>query len=163
MQALAHPWVESRGGAVPRPLGPAVSRGAANVAALRRLRNMVGTLWPQTSVPWQSCHHLLPDTSRRRQIGRGIFDWTAMLSSASPQYRPYAAQLGTQRQCCHFHRAQVSWVRSVLTLSCCRQVHGTVSMRRVTDAALGSSRRAFVESRSRSQKGMERSMTYRRE
>jgi len=26
---------------VPRPLGPAVSRGAANVAALRRLRNMV--------------------------------------------------------------------------------------------------------------------------
>jgi len=41
------------------------------------------------------------------------------------------------------------------------QVHGTVSMRRVTDATLGSSRRAFLEDRSRSQKGMDRSMTYR--
>ena len=40
-QALAHPWVESRGGAVPRPLDASVGHGAANVAALRRLRNMV--------------------------------------------------------------------------------------------------------------------------
>ena len=40
-------------------------------------------------------------------------------------------------------------------------MHGTVGMRRVADAALGSSRRAFVESRSRSRTAMDRSMTYR--
>ena len=39
-QALAHPWVESRGGTVLRPLDSAVGHGAANVAAVRRLRNM---------------------------------------------------------------------------------------------------------------------------
>ena len=39
--ALAHPWVQSRGGAIPRPLDASVGRGAANVAALRRLRTMV--------------------------------------------------------------------------------------------------------------------------
>ena len=41
------------------------------------------------------------------------------------------------------------------------QVHGSVGMRRVADVALGSSRRAFVESRSRSRIAMDRSMTYR--
>ena len=39
--ALGHPWVLSRGGAIPRPLDASVGRGAANVAALRRLRTMV--------------------------------------------------------------------------------------------------------------------------
>ena len=42
--ALGHPWVQSRAGAIPRPLDASVGRGAANVAALRRLRTMVRPL-----------------------------------------------------------------------------------------------------------------------
>lgn len=41
MQALQQEWVVTRGGEIPRPLAPDVPRGAANVAAARRLRNMV--------------------------------------------------------------------------------------------------------------------------
>lgn len=43
--ALEHPWVQSRGGSIPRPLDASVGRGAANVAALRRLRTMVRLLF----------------------------------------------------------------------------------------------------------------------
>ena len=43
-QALAHPWVATLGGTVPLPLDSSVVRGAANVAALRRLRTMVRCL-----------------------------------------------------------------------------------------------------------------------
>ena len=39
-QVLEHDWVVTRGGAVMRPLGSGVVRGAANVAAIRRLRNL---------------------------------------------------------------------------------------------------------------------------
>ena len=38
---LAHEWVATRGGVVPRLLQPTVVRGAANVASVRRLRNLV--------------------------------------------------------------------------------------------------------------------------
>lgn len=41
MQALQTDWIVTRGGRMPRPLNPDVARGAANVAAARRLRNMV--------------------------------------------------------------------------------------------------------------------------
>lgn len=41
LQALQQEWVTTRGGLVPRPLAADVPRGAANVAAARRLRNMV--------------------------------------------------------------------------------------------------------------------------
>ena len=40
MQVLKHDWVVTRGGAVPRLLSDGVAAGAANVAALRRLRNL---------------------------------------------------------------------------------------------------------------------------
>ena len=40
-QVCQHEWVASRGGLVPRLLDPGVARGAANVASVRRLRNMV--------------------------------------------------------------------------------------------------------------------------
>jgi len=40
-QILAHEWVATRGGVVPRLLQPTVVRGAANVASVRRLRNLV--------------------------------------------------------------------------------------------------------------------------
>ena len=40
-QVLAHQWVATRGGVVPRLLQPTVVRGAANVASVRRLRNLV--------------------------------------------------------------------------------------------------------------------------
>ncbi|KAK9831839.1 hypothetical protein WJX81_000472 [Elliptochloris bilobata] len=40
-QVLAHEWVATRGGVVPRLLQPTVVRGAANVASVRRLRNLV--------------------------------------------------------------------------------------------------------------------------
>lgn len=40
MQVLEHDWVVTRGGAIRRPLDTSVICGAANVAALRRLRNM---------------------------------------------------------------------------------------------------------------------------
>jgi len=39
-QVLEHDWVVTRGGAIRRPLDTSVICGAANVAALRRLRNM---------------------------------------------------------------------------------------------------------------------------
>ena len=41
LQALQTDWIVTKGGKVPRPLNPDVARGAANVAAARRLRNMV--------------------------------------------------------------------------------------------------------------------------
>lgn len=41
VQALQTDWIVTRGGKMPRPLDPNVARGAANVAAARRLRNMV--------------------------------------------------------------------------------------------------------------------------
>ena len=41
LQALQTDWILTLGGKVPRPLDPGVARGAANVAAARRLRNMV--------------------------------------------------------------------------------------------------------------------------
>ena len=41
MQVLAHSWVTTRGGLVPKLLNPNVARGAANVASVRRLRNLV--------------------------------------------------------------------------------------------------------------------------
>ena len=41
VQVCQHDWVASRGGLVPRLLDPGVARGAANVASVRRLRNMV--------------------------------------------------------------------------------------------------------------------------
>ncbi|KAL3154387.1 hypothetical protein ABBQ32_013863 [Trebouxia sp. C0010 RCD-2024] len=40
-QALQTDWIVTKGGKIPRPLNPDVARGAANVAAARRLRNMV--------------------------------------------------------------------------------------------------------------------------
>ncbi|KAL3139723.1 hypothetical protein ABBQ38_004029 [Trebouxia sp. C0009 RCD-2024] len=40
-QALQTDWITTKGGKIPRPLNPDVARGAANVAAARRLRNMV--------------------------------------------------------------------------------------------------------------------------
>ena len=40
-QALQTDWIVTKGGKMPRPLNPDVARGAANVAAARRLRNMV--------------------------------------------------------------------------------------------------------------------------
>jgi hypothetical protein len=40
-QVLSHDWVATNGGAATRPLAAAVSKGAANLASLRRLRNMV--------------------------------------------------------------------------------------------------------------------------
>lgn len=40
VQVLRHDWVVTRGGAAPRLLADGVARGAANVAALRRLRNL---------------------------------------------------------------------------------------------------------------------------
>ena len=40
LQVLKHDWVVTRGGAVPRLLSNGVAAGAANVAALRRLRNL---------------------------------------------------------------------------------------------------------------------------
>lgn len=39
-QVMKHEWVATRGGAVRRPLGTEVVRGAANVASIRRLRNL---------------------------------------------------------------------------------------------------------------------------
>lgn len=39
-QVMKHEWVASRGGAVRRPLGAEVVHGAANVASIRRLRNL---------------------------------------------------------------------------------------------------------------------------
>ena len=41
-QVLAHEWVGSRGGVLPRPLGQDVLFGAATVASVRRLRNLCG-------------------------------------------------------------------------------------------------------------------------
>ncbi|KAL4857802.1 Calcium/calmodulin-dependent protein kinase type IV [Chlorella vulgaris] len=41
-QVLAHEWVSTRGGVLPRPLGQDVVFGAATVASVRRLRNMCG-------------------------------------------------------------------------------------------------------------------------
>lgn len=41
LQALQTDWIVTKGGKIPRPLNPDVARGAANVAAARRLRNMV--------------------------------------------------------------------------------------------------------------------------
>lgn len=41
-QVLAHEWVVSRGGVLPRPLGQDVVFGAATVASVRRLRNLCG-------------------------------------------------------------------------------------------------------------------------
>ena len=41
LQALKIDWIVTKGGKDPRPLNPDVARGAANVAAARRLRNMV--------------------------------------------------------------------------------------------------------------------------
>jgi hypothetical protein len=41
-QVLAHEWLASRGGALPRPLGQDVVFGAATVASVRRLRNLCG-------------------------------------------------------------------------------------------------------------------------
>ena len=41
MQALQTNWIVTKGGKMPRLLNPDVARGAANVAAARRLRNMV--------------------------------------------------------------------------------------------------------------------------
>ena len=41
MQVLTHSWVNTRGGLVPKLLNPNVARGAANVASVRRLRNLV--------------------------------------------------------------------------------------------------------------------------
>lgn len=41
MQALQTDWIATIGGKTLRPLNPDVARGAANVAAARRLRNMV--------------------------------------------------------------------------------------------------------------------------
>ena len=50
MQALQTDWIVTIGGKTPRPLNPDVARGAANVAAARRLRNMVhGTVALDTS------------------------------------------------------------------------------------------------------------------
>lgn len=40
-QVVNHTWVITRGGLVPRLLNPNVTRGAANVASVRRLRNLV--------------------------------------------------------------------------------------------------------------------------
>ena len=39
-QVMQHDWVVTRGGAAPKLLDDGVARGAANVAALRRLRNL---------------------------------------------------------------------------------------------------------------------------
>lgn len=41
MQAMQTDWIVTGGGKISRPLNPDVARGAANVAAARRLRNMV--------------------------------------------------------------------------------------------------------------------------
>ena len=41
VQVLASSWVSTRGGLVPKLLNPNVARGAANVASVRRLRNLV--------------------------------------------------------------------------------------------------------------------------
>lgn len=41
-QVLAHEWVVSRGGILPRPLGADVVLGARTVASIRRLRNLCG-------------------------------------------------------------------------------------------------------------------------
>lgn len=41
MQVLNHVWVVTRGGIIPKMLNPTVTRGAANVASVRRLRNLV--------------------------------------------------------------------------------------------------------------------------
>lgn len=41
LQALQTDWIVTKGGKMPRLLNPDVARGAANVAAARRLRNMV--------------------------------------------------------------------------------------------------------------------------
>ena len=41
MQALQTNWIVTGGGKMPRLLNPDVARGAANVAAARRLRGMV--------------------------------------------------------------------------------------------------------------------------
>ena len=41
LQALQQEWMVTKGGVMPRPLAADVPRGAANVAAARRLRNMV--------------------------------------------------------------------------------------------------------------------------
>jgi hypothetical protein len=40
LQVLKHDWVTTQGGAAPRLLSDGVAHGAANVAALRRLRNL---------------------------------------------------------------------------------------------------------------------------
>lgn len=42
LQVLAHEWVVSRGGILPRPLGADVVLGARTVASIRRLRNLCG-------------------------------------------------------------------------------------------------------------------------
>ena len=41
LQVLNHVWVVTRGGIIPKMLHPNVTRGAANVASVRRLRNLV--------------------------------------------------------------------------------------------------------------------------
>ena len=41
VQVLASSWATTRGGLVPKMLNPNVTRGAANVASVRRLRNLV--------------------------------------------------------------------------------------------------------------------------
>ncbi len=41
VQVINHSWVVTRGGLVPKLLNPNVARGAANVASVRRLRNLV--------------------------------------------------------------------------------------------------------------------------
>ena len=41
VQVLNHVWVVTRGGIIPKMLNPTVTRGAANVASVRRLRNLV--------------------------------------------------------------------------------------------------------------------------
>lgn len=41
VQVVNHSWVVTRGGLVPKLLNPNVTRGAANVASVRRLRNLV--------------------------------------------------------------------------------------------------------------------------
>ena len=41
VQVLNHVWVVTRGGIIPKMLDPTVTRGAANVASVRRLRNLV--------------------------------------------------------------------------------------------------------------------------
>ena len=52
LQVLKHDWVATQGGAAPRLLSDGVAHGAANVAALRRLRNLAhGDLIPKPLIP----------------------------------------------------------------------------------------------------------------